>query len=126
MAFGLTVDDGSGLRQVFGADLDLSILQSNLRGESDREAHDDLKSDPFPCACCFVHGVEQPAANSSERAAYEPEHGNDADFGESETLRDGCECKRDDQCQHADAGADWVRIVDALGVDWEVVEDDEV
>lgn len=104
----------------------MSILQGDLSGESDCGTHNDLETDPFPCANRLVHGVEQAAANGTERAADEPENGHNADFCERETLCNGREGKRDDQRQHANTRADWVRVVDTLEVDWQVVEDDKV
>jgi hypothetical protein len=53
--------------------LDLRILQRDLGGESDGEAHDDLEADLFACACRLVHGVKQTTADGTERAADEPE-----------------------------------------------------
>jgi hypothetical protein len=104
----------------------LSILQSDLGGESDCESHNDLEADPFSRACRLIHGVEQAAANSTERAADEPENGDDADLREGKALRNSCETKRDDQGQHTNTRADRVCVVDALEVDWQVVEDNEV
>jgi hypothetical protein len=106
--------------------LDLRILQRDLGGESDGEAHDDLEADLFACACRLVHGVKQTTADGTERAADEPEQRHDADLCEREALRDGRKGERDDQGQHADAGADRVGIMDGLEVEREVVEDDEV
>jgi hypothetical protein len=106
--------------------LDLGILQSNLGSESDCEAHNDLEADPFPRACRLVYGIEQAAANGTERAADKPEDRHDTDLRECETLRNSRERKRDDQCQHTDTRADWVRVVYALEVYRQIVEDDEV
>lgn len=100
-------------------------MQSDLGGKPDCETHDDLETNPFPCACRIIHSVEQAAANSAERAADEPENGHDAKLSKCEALRNSRKCKWDDQSQHTNPEADGVCVVDALEVDWQVLEDDE-
>lgn len=104
----------------------MGILKSDLGGEPDCETYDDLETKPFPCACRLIQSVGQAAANSAERAAHEPENRHDTNFNKGETLRNSRKCKWYDKCQHANTRADGVRVVDALEVEWQVVEDDEV
>lgn len=76
----LTVDDGRNLRHVFRRCVDLGIGDRNLERPPDCEPNDNLVSHPLADRSLSVHGVHQPASDSRQCAAEQPENGYDAEL----------------------------------------------